>query len=435
MGLLKLLSGLLLSSCYISLGYNTAVRPLRGEEKSMTLAASEPSLDTKTIDSTYFGPYGTLYEQQRMLNDDVRMEAYYKAIMESGAFKGKVVLDIGAGTGVLSVWAAKAGAKHVYAIEATEIADKARAVVAANGVGDVVTVINERVENVKLEGLPDGGEQQVDIIVSEWMGLALLRESMVDVVLDARDRFLKPTGSMWPSHVSVTMALVSAEDFREEQGESLATDLASWERLQTRLADMFDFDIDALREDYISETSEHYMGQAHWQTLTSDQLVASTTVWHGDLLKDPKAHFAEIRNAPIELKVPYLTREKLGRTKRVHEQSVDGVAVWFDAKFSGFNEDNGETEKPSVITLSTAPSQGYQHWGQQLCLFSEPLYVSGGDTASGHLSITRRQNWRMYDISYAIEVLPEQVGVSEVMNDGNETPSRAERREGSHELL
>jgi predicted RNA methylase len=50
-----------------------------------------------------------------MLDDKVRCEAYKNAIEAS--VKGKIVLDIGAGTGFLSVIAAKAGATHVYAVE------------------------------------------------------------------------------------------------------------------------------------------------------------------------------------------------------------------------------------------------------------------------------------------------------------------------------
>ena len=58
-----------------------------------------------------------------MLNDKIRCEAYKAAIAAS--VKGKTVLDVGAGTGFLSVIAAKAGANHVYAVEFSEIADYA----------------------------------------------------------------------------------------------------------------------------------------------------------------------------------------------------------------------------------------------------------------------------------------------------------------------
>lgn len=56
-------------------------------------------------------------------------------------FEGKVVLDVGTGSGILAIWAAKAGASRVYAIEYTEMAKHAQALVNHNGVADVVQVI------------------------------------------------------------------------------------------------------------------------------------------------------------------------------------------------------------------------------------------------------------------------------------------------------
>ena len=65
-----------------------------------------------------------------MLKDKVRTDAYKKAIdLNKDHFKGKVVIDIGCGTGVLSIFAARAGAQKVYAIENAEIALFAREII------------------------------------------------------------------------------------------------------------------------------------------------------------------------------------------------------------------------------------------------------------------------------------------------------------------
>ena len=61
-------------------------------------------------------------------------------------FKGKVVLDIGCGTGILSMFAARAGAKQVIGIDAADIIDKARIIVKANGLDDVITLVKSKVE-------------------------------------------------------------------------------------------------------------------------------------------------------------------------------------------------------------------------------------------------------------------------------------------------
>ncbi|KAG2738284.1 S-adenosyl-L-methionine-dependent methyltransferase [Suillus brevipes Sb2] len=106
-----------------------------------------------------------------------------------------VVLDVGCGTGILSLLAAKSGAKHVYAVDASDIAERVEQIVKANGLEHVITVIRGKIEEISL--LND--VEYVDIIISEWMGCALLYESMFDSVLQARDRFLKPEGSVTPS--------------------------------------------------------------------------------------------------------------------------------------------------------------------------------------------------------------------------------------------
>jgi type I protein arginine methyltransferase len=76
------------------------------------------------IDKAYFENYGRKAIHEEMLNDKIRCERYKDAIAAN--VKGKIVLDVGAGTGFLSVIAAKAEAKHVYAVEFSEIADYAQ---------------------------------------------------------------------------------------------------------------------------------------------------------------------------------------------------------------------------------------------------------------------------------------------------------------------
>lgn len=142
----------------------------------------------------YYGSYSNFHIHEEMLKDNVRTETYRKAIEGNCAdFKDKVVLDIGCGTGILSIFAARAGAKHVYAIENAEIAVFAKEIVKQNGLEDRITIIKGLMEEIVLP------VKEVDIIISEWMGYALLYESMLDCVLWARDKYLnKKTGKMLP---------------------------------------------------------------------------------------------------------------------------------------------------------------------------------------------------------------------------------------------
>lgn len=80
-------------------------------------------------------------------------------------------IDVGAGTGILSLFAAKyGGAKKVYAVEASPMANFTKLFVEHNGLQDVIEVIHGRVEEIVLP------VEKVDIIISEWMGFYLLHE-------------------------------------------------------------------------------------------------------------------------------------------------------------------------------------------------------------------------------------------------------------------
>jgi protein arginine N-methyltransferase 1 len=99
----------------------------------------------------YYGSYSHFYIHEEMLKDQVRTLAYQRAIESNPMdFKDKVVLDIGAGTGILSIFAARSGAKHVYAIENADIAHFAREIVKQNGLSDKITVIKGKMEEIEL---------------------------------------------------------------------------------------------------------------------------------------------------------------------------------------------------------------------------------------------------------------------------------------------
>lgn len=80
--------------------------------------------------------------QKDMLEDHKRTGAYYQAVMQNRRqFEGKVVLDVGTGSGILAIFAAKAGARKVYAVEATSMAKFARTLVEHHGVSPTLTAI------------------------------------------------------------------------------------------------------------------------------------------------------------------------------------------------------------------------------------------------------------------------------------------------------
>jgi SAM-dependent methyltransferase len=149
------------------------------------------------VDSDFFNAYADVHVHQIMLQDTARNEAYWAALQTHA--KGKIVLDVGSGTGFLSLLAARAGAAHVYAVEASEMAEVSRDIIEDNMLSDTITVVHDRIEDVSLPCM-------VDIIVSEWMGFYLVHESMMRSVLIARDRFLKPSGIMIPESAEILCA-------------------------------------------------------------------------------------------------------------------------------------------------------------------------------------------------------------------------------------
>ena len=99
----------------------------------------------------YFNSYSNFYIHEEMLKDKVRTGAYQKAILENKEiFKDKIVLDIGSGTGILSFFAAQAGAKHVYGIEFADIADYSIDIIKKNNKQDKITIIKSKVEEAEL---------------------------------------------------------------------------------------------------------------------------------------------------------------------------------------------------------------------------------------------------------------------------------------------
>eukprot|EP00667_Euglena_gracilis_P002205 EG_transcript_2207 len=133
-----------------------------------------------------------------MMADISRNNAYQRAL-EALVKPDHIVLDIGTGSGLLAMMAARAGAKHVYAIEGNEsIAEKARNVIRCNGYSDRITVITGMSNDVKVgEGSPL--PIQADIVVTETMGADFLSELMYNILDDARRRLLKPGAQMIPA--------------------------------------------------------------------------------------------------------------------------------------------------------------------------------------------------------------------------------------------
>ncbi len=268
--------------------------------------------------------YDSIETHRRMIEDTVRTGAFHRSI--SAVVKpGDVVLDVGAGTGILSLFAAQAGAARVYAIErAAGAAHLARMLIAANGVADRVHVI---------EGDADllWAQEAVDVIVSEWLGVYAVDENMLAPVLTARDRWLKPGGTMIPGATTVWLAPVYSAAGQEAAAFHAPT-----------------FGVD------LSMLAPYTMDEMVW---------LPTGATPADVRAEPKPLWTSdpATMSPRRARMPYV-----GEVDYVLDGPVNGLVIWFSA------------DMPGTECLSTEPGVS-THWGNFLLPIGCASDAAAGD--------------------------------------------------------
>ncbi len=265
-----------------------------------------------------------------MLKDRVRTDAYRDFIYANkDLFKDKLVLDVGCGTGILSMFCARAGARRVFAVDNSAIIDKAREIVYTNKLDDKITCVRGRIEDVKLP------EEQVDIIVSEWMGYCLLYEAMLDSVIWARDRYLKPdSGLMLPSHCTIHVAPLADPDY--------ITDCVDFWH------DVYGFDMSAMMGDIYDEVVLRHV---------SVENLAATSYQ----CKEFALHSTSTRN------LDFASTFQFELTKDI--DSLDGWVLWFDTFFLPSRSElpkgaraEAWNEGDQGIAFTTGPAGKQTHW-------------------------------------------------------------------------
>lgn len=161
--------------------------------------------------------------------DAARNEAYETALRRA-VTPGCLVLEVGTGTGLLAMMAARAGAGRVVTCEANEaIAHAAREIVARNGFADRITVIGRHSSTIDLER--DLG-RRADVFVSEIVSNNMVGEGVLDVLEDVRPRLLRAEGVIIPASGQVRIALCcDAQWDRRQLGVISGFDLSPFNRL------------------------------------------------------------------------------------------------------------------------------------------------------------------------------------------------------------
>merc|ERR1712002_106998 len=315
----------------------------------------------------YFQFYGYLSQQQNMMQDYIRTSTYQSAILQNAnEFKGKIVLDVGAGTGILSYFAIQAGARKVYAVEASNMAQYAKELAKSNkscdsgdNVSGKIEVISGKIEEITLP-------EDVDIIISEPMGYMLFNERMLETYLHAK-KWLKPGGNMYPTKGDLYIAPFTDDAlFMEHFGKS-----SFW--CQTSF---YGVNLTTLRQAALQE----YFRQPIVDTFDVRILMAKPCVHSTNFLTTSEE---QLQNIHIPLQYTMLM------TGTIH-----GLAFWFDVAFLGQN---------NHVYLSTAPQEPLTHWYQVRCLLPNPVFVRAGQKVSG--SVTLHANQRQsYDVEMEVSL-------------------------------
>lgn len=287
--------------------------------------------------------YGHPADHRNMLLD-ARRNGFYRNAIRQAIDANSVVMDLGAGLGVLGFIALDEGAAHVVMVEPTPVLEAARLLARDLGVEDRVTFVQKQIERV-----PAGRfEQEIDVIVSVFTGNFLLGEDLLPSLFDARDRFLKPSGVMLPDRAIMEVAPVDAPTLYAETVESWTGETAG-------------FDVSRFRE------------------------YAANSVAPAD----PARHDLTMLAEPAPLKeLDFATTatadcDATATVDATRDGTCHGLLGWFQIRLGD-------------AWLSTAPDAPRTHWVPLFLPFSAPVAVKAGDRLD--LAVTRPQHgewtWR-----------------------------------------
>ncbi|XP_050128362.1 probable protein arginine N-methyltransferase 1.2 isoform X1 [Malus sylvestris] len=323
-------------------------------DKAVDDSMGEPEVsfveaDGKTSADYYFDSYSHIVMLQEMLKDLVRTKTYQNVIYQNKfLIKDKIVLDVGAGTGILSLFCAKAGAKHVYAVECSDMADMAKEIVETNGYSNLITVLKGKIEEIELP-VP-----KVDIIISEWMGYFLLFENMLNTVLYARDKWLVDDGILLPDKASLFLTAIEDAEYKEDKIEF-------WNNV-------YGFDMSCIKKQAMMEPLVDTVDQN--QIVTNSQLLKTMDI---SKMTPGDASFT----APFKLVAE-------------RDDFIHALVAYFDVSF---------TKCHKLMGFSTGPRSRSTHWKQTVLYLEDVLTVCQGESIVGSMTVAQnKKNPRDIDI-------------------------------------
>lgn len=285
----------------------------------------------------------------RMLRDRKRADALNRALLAE-VKKGDIVVDIGCGTGILSMMACRAGAKKVYALESAPIIDIAAGLAKENNLQDRITFFKASSFDVDLP-------EKADVVISETVGPFALDEGIISILNDARRRFLKSTGKIIPSTIELYLQPFECKDMHNV----LIKQAAHW------------------KSPYFG-CSYSYLGKELMRSVFNVILPHSAK-----LLAQPKKichiSFDKGYNNVGEIDVEFLLRsgDEIG--------TVHGFVGYFNLQLA------------ENIFLSNDPVLGNTHWMNAVLLVEKPRKVYSGDKIKATICLKNEYQWYLNSFS------------------------------------
>jgi len=281
-----------------------------------------------------------------LITDHIRNDAFEAALARVIRKGETVVADIGAGTGLLGLMAARLGAREVYLYEAAEVAGVAQEVLRRNRARNCHLI---PCHSTEMQDPP-----RADVVVSETLGNYPFEENIIETLNDAVRRHLKRGGTIIPGRLAQFVAPVTSNRFHAE--------LTAWERVGR--------DID--------------LSPAQFMSLNN---IYVRTITPADLLDDGRSArcWDEIDFSVVNRS----TRKGEARWRPQSGATIYGFATWWSAELA------------AGITLSTAPEAPRTHWEQLYFPLLRPIQVRGGDTIA--ISLRSRSSLRAgTDMSWTV---------------------------------
>ena len=323
-------------------------------------------------DDDYFDSYNELSIHYQMLQDTARTMKYKKAI-ESIDMTNKIVMDIGCGTGILSMFCAKHGAKHVYAIEASDLGIiTTKNIIKDNNLQDKITVIHGKIEDNELISQFIQAKS-IDIIISEWMGSFLICESMIESVIYARDMYLKDkTGILIPENGTISLCpIISNKNYKKV--------INFW-------SNVYNFNMktceNLVKKQFFDRPFCNYIIQTN--ELISKPIEIRTINMYNCTIDSLEYHKSDLFEYVI-----------------LNATEFHGFGSWFSVQLSG------------NIMLNTSPDHPTTHWKQITCLFKSnkaPFYLNKDDKIVGYIETIRNKIYRRhYQIIFTFSIIQNQI--------------------------